>query len=64
MYQYFWGPKEPCPCPEKKCVIMDRSLQGLYNWKPANCSEKHRHICVTSIQGNSSQILLGKFKTY
>ena len=43
---YFWSPKQPCPCPEFKCVIMNRSSKGLYSWEPAKCSEKHRYLCV------------------
>ena len=46
IYQYFWGPKDPCPCPDKKCVIMHRTLQGLCSWKPAKCSESHHYLCT------------------
>ena len=45
MYRYFWGSKEPCPCPEKKCVIMKKWSPNAYYWVPANCSEKHNYIC-------------------
>ena len=51
MHNYFWGSKEPCPCPEKECVIMKKSPKGLYEWLPAKCSEKHHSICRQYISG-------------
>ena len=48
MHQYFWGPREPCPCPEKKCVIMKKSPEGVFAWMPENCSEKHNYMCTVT----------------
>ena len=56
METFFWSAKQPCPCPDKKCVIMNKYMQGLYYWMPANCSVKHNYLCM--VEGNSLEFKL------
>ena len=59
MSQYMWEPKHSCACPDKKCVVMKKSVTtGNNAWSPANCSENHHYMCV--LQGTfESSILVG-----
>ena len=51
MSQYMWEPKGPCACPDKKCVIMKKSVTTEnYIWSPADCLENHHHMCI--LKGN------------
>ena len=55
MSHYFWGPRGPCPCPEKKCVLMKMSSLGeMYHWVPAKCTENHKYFCNKKGKNNSN----------
>ena len=54
MSHYFWGARGPCPCPEKKCVLMKMSSEGMYHWVPAKNTEKHNYLCNKKGKNNSN----------
>ena len=57
MSHYFWGPSGPCPCPDKKCVLMKMSSGGMYHWVPAKCTENHNYLCDKKGENNCTRVL-------